>query len=111
MIFDFEYWKELHAKDPEEFNRQRDHLIQQEAKRLIKDEDKQKRVIAQIHRANTEFDRIKNPIERFNRTQQSFWKQFSKFKDIVEGKYPEQATKHENNVIQFKKKDNDKSID
>lgn len=82
--FNFEYWSKLFKDNPEEFNRQRDALIESEVTRLCDNEDKRKQVIAKVYNVNIRLDRIRNPTERFNRLQVMFWQQFGEFQSSMQ---------------------------
>lgn len=97
--FNFDYWKDLYASDPEEADRQRLELLHSIATKFKNKEDAD-RALAKVYVQIRELDRIKNPLERFNQAQVKFWQDFSRFQDSLHGKI-ETSSPKENTVIPF----------
>lgn len=103
--FDFDYWKNLYATDPDEADRQRLALLRKRASQ-IRNEEEVDRLLARVFRQTMELDRIKDPIERLNRLQVKFWKQFEEFRASLNGQYPETTLQEQSDVVvPFKKKE------
>lgn len=73
---DFDYWKDLFEKDPEEFDRQRKEFIDQQIdKDFGKDPERAMAMKRMMWRHNAELDRIKDPVARYNKVVELFWEQ------------------------------------
>ena len=103
MEFDFDHWKTLYETDPDQFERERQKALSGAVKELTEDEIKQQRLLGSVNRQDMELVKIKSPIERFNRVQTGFWKQFLHFKEALDGNII-QPERKEGTILEFKPK-------
>ncbi|MEM4258054.1 MAG: DUF3135 domain-containing protein [Candidatus Thermoplasmatota archaeon] len=86
LEYSFDYWLDLFKKDPKEFERQRNLILENTVNQWYPyDHEKAHKILAQINAANMRLDRIKNNMERFNQIQVMFWKQVKIFNESLHG--------------------------
>lgn len=83
--FNFDYWKELYEKDPEEFNKQRLAMLRQVAEQSGRSEDEINQMMARINGQDMRLDRIKNPLARLAKLEENFYNQFFQFNEVLKG--------------------------